>query len=221
MRAEKGVAGATLNLEAAYDACLRVGHNNLISLKDPVGPVRCEQNIRSAMEMVYLQQLHFEGRNLELIEFGEKWLRTLEGERDLMQMYMATKPELEVVRERVQPASNGKPWMSTGVGRLVDEQRKAQTWNLCEQLRESIRRANEVHAGEALVREANTLLAQIIARMKDLPADRCVLDPGGEGVKLLPQGTQRALYLTTGDPYLYRPDLGEADDAGEMNLPRE
>merc|ERR1711879_33098 len=39
--------------------------------------------------------------------------------------------------------------------------------------------------------------------MGDLPADRCVLDPLGEGIKLLPRGQQRAVWPITGEVYTY------------------
>jgi len=221
VEAERTAAEATIALHAASEACHRVGRSNLVSGREPLGPVRAEAGIRAAIAKVREQQLQMSGRNLELIEEGEQWLRTLEVERELLQMVEAARPDLETVGQRVKPLSNGAPWTSTRVGQTAGEAMKVSTWHRVEMLTESLKRAKEVGAGDALVKDASTLLAGIVARVKDLPADRCVLDPGGEGVKLLPQGTQRAVYLTTGDPYLYRPDAGTADDAGDLGLPRE
>ena len=47
------------------------------------------------------------------------------------------------------------------------------------------------HPKTTPVAQAEELLKALVARTHELPADRCVLDPDGSGVKLLPRGQHR------------------------------
>ena len=74
--------------------------------------------------------------------------------------------------------------------------------------------------------KAEALLASLVARTHELPSDRCVLDPDGEGrpflflwrtsscpsthagIKLLPKGHQRAVWPVTGTDSLFLQAFG-------------
>jgi hypothetical protein len=158
--------------------------------------------------------------NARLIEEGRKWAITLYSEIAIVEAIDEAEPCLNVdYHHLTRPPVAGTPWASTTVGHAMacDERRKV--WEKIEDLRDSVKNAERGGASHGLVEVAQELLAELVARTPELPADRCVLDPEGHGVKLLPKGRQRALWVHTGDSYMYEPDKVKASELNNFDLP--
>merc|ERR1719436_876769 len=91
---------------------------------------------------------------------------------------------------------------------------------MVEELREALKVAKEEGANLSLIENTAQLYHQLVAQKRELPAECCVLDPEGEGIKLLPMGTKRAVW-TTGEVYTYNVDTGAAGEVGDPLPPAE
>eukprot|EP00933_Yihiella_yeosuensis_P051202 TRINITY_DN49072_c0_g1_i1.p1 TRINITY_DN49072_c0_g1~~TRINITY_DN49072_c0_g1_i1.p1 ORF type:complete len:727 (+),score=81.12 TRINITY_DN49072_c0_g1_i1:43-2223(+) len=163
--------------------------------------------------------------NLEVaanIEAGERWMCVMEAEYALVKATEESKPELFRVgmRKMTESPNPGMPWQATTLGRLTESEDRKASWTQLERLAAALQAAKGTGASERLVRDAKNLYSELVARTRDLPSDRCVLDPEGEGIKLLPMGHQRAVWTTSGEAYMYNARNCEAGELDEMP-PRE
>lgn len=208
--------------QALEDACrfaFAKGRIHLVSVHfaSGPGPQREALNVENAVAQVRNRHLENDGDNAELIIEGLKWCNTLHMETDIVVAMEKAFPLLKLDFKSLTKAPvAGAPWAGTTVGHAVDCDKRREVWSQVEELSAAIKVAHEGGASHSLVEVANTLMSELIARTPELPADRCVLDPAGRGVKLLPRGRQRALWHHTGDSYLYKPDE-EKQGAGELN----
>lgn len=184
-------------------------------------PMREEEQLRVAIETVRLRSLEETGRNVDLLEKADRWLRTVDAERSLARATAAARPDLEVVGEtRLMAHLPGMPWTSSQTGMLVEGEARRQIWGRVERLAEALKEARTQNASSIQLMRSQELLSQLIARMPELPSDRCVLDPEGEGIRLLPMGKHRAILPTTGANYTYEPKAEHGDDVDDLP-PRE
>lgn len=221
IEAERLDNAAREGLEEAARAARQLGPNNLAAVPGAATP-REAAPLRQAIAAVRERNLHHEPNNAELIRFGEQWLRTLDAERALSAALQEARPALNVVGKRMTtPPVSGQPWQATTMGRAAEGEIQRAAWHKVELLREALKVARTEGAYTVLVKQASELLADLVARTPELPADRCVLDPEGDGLKLLPMGSQRAVWLETGDTYIYQPESKTAGALGEPLPARE
>eukprot|EP00438_Fugacium_kawagutii_P022773 Skav228478 [mRNA] locus=scaffold1092:12191:19188:- [translate_table: standard] len=93
-------------------------------------------------------------------------------------------------------------------------------WKHIEDLRAAVQAAKSQDISESHMHQAEELLAALVARTHELPADRCVLDPDGEGVKLLPKGHNRAVWPITGAE-ISTPSSTFTREMGDMSVPKD
>jgi len=207
--------------KAVFDLEQR-GFNNLC-VRASAPPPREEAPLREAIDRVRLRGLQDHDNNAQLIKSGERWLRTLEVERYLANSVESCQPVLRNLYEKAQwtgPAVAGTPWQCTNYGREMEGTYRTSAWKRTEELAEAIKAAKVEKASDQLLLEASKLLAQLVARTKELPSDRCVLDPEGEGIRLLPMGKQRAVWKYTGDVYMYEQQAEQGGNLGDAPPPR-
>eukprot|EP00929_Paragymnodinium_shiwhaense_P013145 TRINITY_DN121010_c0_g1_i1.p1 TRINITY_DN121010_c0_g1~~TRINITY_DN121010_c0_g1_i1.p1 ORF type:complete len:788 (+),score=131.69 TRINITY_DN121010_c0_g1_i1:68-2431(+) len=238
-------------LAKAVHDCEAAGTMNLVvNVHSP--PPRGEAPLLQAIEAVKARGLQYSMENTKLIARAEKWLRTLEVERKLVQVVHAVSPDLRAAANlrhthgpgpcfggwkgghqpsiakgvlkssldgplaHLPPETVGsRPWHTTGDGANSEGAVRAQQWANVEALTLTIKEAEEGGASRTLVQDAKKLWAGIVARTPALPADRCVLDPDGEGLKVLPPGQLRAVWSVTGDAYNYMID----GEVGGIDVP--
>ncbi|CAE7616163.1 MAP1D [Symbiodinium pilosum] len=95
-------------------------------------------------------------------------------------------------------------------------------WKHIEDLRAAVQAAKFQDISESHMKEAQALLAALVARTHELPSDRCVLDPDGKGIKLLPKGQQRAVWHITGDAYTFEQGSSQGGDMGvDISPPKD
>lgn len=143
---------------------------------------------------------------------GERWLRIVDAERTIVGVIAGVRPDLRDGGRGFyseNPLAGAKPWRTTFEGRILEGSVKVNRWERIESLAEAIRVAKESSASDGLVAEAQGVYAELVARTRELPADRCVIDPAGNGVKLLPRGERRAIYGRTGEVYTYEAGAAE------------
>jgi hypothetical protein len=208
-------------MEALADACREAfsyGRIHLVSVHfaSGMGPRKQAANIRAAVADVRARGLQEEGNNPELIEEGLKWCDILSYEIGIVEALEKAFPSLTVdFSHLTTPPVAGAPWKGTTVGHAVDCDERRKVWKTIEELMTAIKIAENGGASTGLTESGHELLNTLIARTPELPADRCVLDPEGKGVRVLPEGRQRGLWRHTGEAYLYAPD--KANSATEVN----
>eukprot|EP00418_Pyrodinium_bahamense_P082561 CAMPEP_0179064518 /NCGR_PEP_ID=MMETSP0796-20121207/27989_1 /TAXON_ID=73915 /ORGANISM="Pyrodinium bahamense, Strain pbaha01" /LENGTH=393 /DNA_ID=CAMNT_0020761467 /DNA_START=956 /DNA_END=2138 /DNA_ORIENTATION=+ len=221
VEAERADRAACAALGTAVRAAEQHGPNNTGAVPGS-SALREEVPLRRAIAAVRERGLQDSGRNAELISRGERWLGTLEAERSLLAATEAARPLLQVVGQRMtMPPLPGAPWQATAACRREEGEIQRAAWQKVELLGKALQAARAEGASDVLLRQAAELLAQLVARTPELPADRCVLDPEGDGLRLLPMGMQRAVWLQTGDPYLFSPESKSVGELGESLPPRE
>jgi len=203
-------------LEAAVKGAFLRGSNGFV-LRPNLPPPPQEAPLLEAIRVVSLKGLQRRGKCPELLERGERWLKTVEAERRLVRVIDDVQPDLrrtaytkDIVSAMRQPGTG--PWVATGTFEKTEGDLKDELWANVERLTESARQGQEDGANHELIRQATELRAALVARTKELPADRCVLDPDGEGLKLLPVGSRRALWPSTGEAYTFHVASDLADD---------
>jgi hypothetical protein len=224
-------------LKKAVQLAYSMGSCHLIvSANSP--PPRQEKLLRETMD-------YFKGRagallyteeSNELMRRAEQWLTTLAAERKILRVIEDVRPDLRTAANpsftkpkpqkqpwewtndvEIPPFDYPGPWLSTLNGQTCEGVVKDQLWYRIESLTDAIKVARADGASEALCVQAATVRQGLVARTKELPADRVVLDPEGEGLKLLPPGTQRAISGMTGDAYSYMVNF--PNEVGQFELP--
>jgi len=215
----KADAAAGKALEDACRAAFAQGRASLVSVHwaTGFGPRKEAAAVRHAVMVVRARGLEEEEENARLIEEGENWCDNLEREINLIEAMEMAFPSLTVdFRNLTKPPLPGAPWAGTTVGHTIDCDKRREVWGQIEELNQAIKIATDGGVSDGMLGQGRQLLHELVARTPELPADRCVLDPGGKGVKVLPKGTQRALWYHTGDSYLYEPET-ERKDGNELN----
>jgi hypothetical protein len=211
--------------EALEEACrnaFKFGRSHLVSVhfSQGYGPTAEAAAIKQAISEVRSRGLKDVGNNAELLEQGETFCQTLEMETMLVETMEEAFPVLEIDwRSISQPPVPGKPWKATTVGLADLAGKRNEAWKKVEDVNVAIKTAREGGASHGLVEEAQRLVQNMIARTTELPADRCVLDPDGQGVRLLPKGKQRAVWVHTGETYMYDSQTHEAGELEDFELP--
>lgn len=219
---ERADLACNQGLENAISAINQRGPRGLCLTVGDSGPVE-EAPLRMAMRSIRERKLDGEGKNAQYLAKGEKWLATLAAERALVAAAHTARPELDVIgKTMTQSPLVGAPWLTTTVGRTVEGEIQRASWQKIEHLTEVIRVAASTDASDMLVKQALELRSALIARTPELPSDRCVLDPEGEGIKLLPMGKQRAVWTfsNSGDTYVYDSQTRQAAPLEEPPPPR-
>mmetsp|Transcript_40207 Transcript_40207/g.63840 ORF Transcript_40207/g.63840 Transcript_40207/m.63840 type:complete len:740 (+) Transcript_40207:74-2293(+) len=214
-------AAACESLESACQAAFRFGRSHLVNVhfSQGYGPVEEARALEQAISVVYDRHLQDVGRNRQLLEDGDIFIKTFKNETMLVNSMEKAFPILEIDWRSLAAAPvPGKPWKGTTVGNMALCSQRNAAWKIIEDLTTDIKTAREGHASHGLVSEAQKLVADLVARTPELPADRCVLDPEGHGVKLLPQGKQRALWIHTGETYMYDSSTQEAGELEDFDL---
>jgi hypothetical protein len=188
---------ATTELDQAVRSAYNLGKQHIVtSSKQPDPPEKLALIVKLAA---------FKARGLDrrasyeiqnMIEMGETWLSIVDAERKLVRFIETGKSDLK---------------------RRVEEEdfRIEYQWDRIEELAQAIKRGKLEKASPSLVHDANEIFTHLVARCRELPADRVVLDPAGEGVRILPIGNQRAIWPTTGECYTY----GTGSDQFQRNNP--
>mmetsp|Transcript_91184 Transcript_91184/g.199727 ORF Transcript_91184/g.199727 Transcript_91184/m.199727 type:complete len:748 (-) Transcript_91184:49-2292(-) len=221
IRQERLDLEANAGLKKAVEAAYLRGRRSLCT-HWPCPALLEEETLLSAMETVKTRSLDLHGENPILFTRAKSWLVTLRAERDLSRAVHEAEPCLKTVGAwKNIPAPPGVPWLSTMGGQQQEGQVRSEAWGKVEALSVAIRTAKESGAEEPLIKSSSILLAELIARQRELPQDRCVLDPDGEGIKLLPQGHVRALKGDTGQSYLYHEETRVAGEVDEPPPPKE
>jgi hypothetical protein len=208
-------------IQALQDACknaFRCGRIHLVSMHFSTGPGPQQEavDVERAVADVRAKGLQNEGDNARLIEEGVAWTTLLHNETRIVSACQRAFPLLEVDYQNLSRSPvPGAPWAGTVIGHQIDNEKRRDIWRQVEELTQAIKMSSTGGASQGLIDEANKLIANVIARTPELPADRCILDPEGHGVKLLPKGRQRAIWQHTGEAYLYDPDSNEA--GAELN----
>jgi len=216
IEAERLDRQACEGLRAAVDAAYQRGFRGLCSY-DGAPPPAEEEALLEAMATVRVRGLESKSGNGQLLVRGERWLRTLRAERHLMRVAADLRPIV---------ADLGVHGLG-GIGGTTLIEQKAQAglmslaWAKVENLTVAIKEAKLAGAQESLVSKEEALLAEAVARVPELPNDRVILDPEGEGLKLLPRGHKRAVDKASGSVYYYNSQTGEAGNVGDDPPPRE
>lgn len=198
-------AAACEALDGAVVAAYRHGkcHLVLVGFSGGPGPLKEAAGLREAMSHVRARGLDLKGENPNLINRAEQWLRVLENERMLVATMDEVAPDLtkNFRQEDFERPHSGKPRLTlmNTIGKIGEAKARHDAWSHIEDLTEAIRTAKAGGASEGLLHEAGEMLSQLVANTPELPADRCVLDPDGNGVKLLPKGKNRVMWVHTGD----------------------
>lgn len=210
-------------LELAVQSAYNKGANHIISCSTAPEPVQ-RQAIEEAIQNIEREHLdrcgdHVE-KNCELIKKGRAWCRMIDAERALAVVVEKARPNMEtagLVRHTKKPEIGGisakGPWHTTLKGQESEGAVKTAIWANVENLTAAIKESEAQGASPHLIKDAGDLLSGIIARTRELPADRCVLDPTGQGLRLLPPGRHRAIQPSTGDAYVYQRGSLQGDDA--------
>jgi hypothetical protein len=215
-------AAACEELENACKSAFAYGRTGLVSVHFSLGygPVKEARALEEAISLIYDRHLQDVGRNRQLLQEGDAFVKTFNSETLLVNAMEKAFPILEVDwKSLAAPPVPGKPWKATTIGNVALQAQRNEAWKTMEDLKSSIRTAQAGGASTGLCEEGKKLVANLIARTPELPADRCVLDPEGHGVKLLPQGTQRGMWNHTGEMYLYNPETQEAGELENFELP--
>jgi len=202
---------ASTALAAAVSAAYNRGFSGFCAY-DGCPPPAEEEPLAQALAVVRERGLENEGGNAVLVERSDSWLRVLRSERMLMKVAAETRPALAIVGKRGTMMRSGEPWLTTLQGQRFEGDLQETSWAKVERLTVAIKEAKAAGAQDGLVKKEARFLAELVARVPELPADRCVLDPEGEGLKLLPKGHQRAIQTKFGDPYTYQTENREASD---------
>jgi len=206
-------------LEEATLTAFALGRASLVSVHwaTGYGPQRESATIREAVAGVRARGLQDSGDNARLIEEGEHWCNNLYMETSIVESMEEAFPLLTVDFKSFNKAPiPGAPWAGTTVGHAISCDKHRELWGHIEVLQQALKIAVDGGVSAGLIDQGKELVQKLIARTPELPADRCVLDPAGKGVKLLPRGKQRALWYHTGDTYLYEPDK-EGKKGAELN----
>eukprot|EP00931_Biecheleriopsis_adriatica_P048029 TRINITY_DN27736_c0_g1_i1.p1 TRINITY_DN27736_c0_g1~~TRINITY_DN27736_c0_g1_i1.p1 ORF type:complete len:719 (+),score=94.39 TRINITY_DN27736_c0_g1_i1:54-2210(+) len=221
MEAERLDAEACAHLEAAWNAALMKGVKHLVHYAGQAEPPQATP-LRAAMTKVRARGLSETGKNQEYLQNGDKWLATLEVETMLINTTEEAKPDLRWTAQSrlTDPPIVGKPWAATTMCKIAEGEVRREGWKHIEELRQAIQMAGKMEISPALLEQAKAVLKELIARTPELPSDRCVLDPEGEGIKLLPKGQTRAIWSLTGDAYTYDQQSRQADELDAPLPPR-
>jgi len=211
-------------LADAWDIATLKGMRHLVSKAGDPDPVQAKL-LKDAIRIATSRGLQARLNLVEdLVQKGEKWLSTLEAEKDLLRAVEEARPDLRWAAQvrLTQPPVLGKPWHATTQSKAAELEVRKAGWTHIEDLRAAVQAAKSQDISESHMSQAEELLAALIARTHELPADRCVLDPDGEGVKLLPKGQHRAVWPITGDSYTFNAGSKIGGEMGvDMSVPRE
>jgi hypothetical protein len=178
-------ARATLELEDAVRDAYFLGTQHLITSTRQPDPDEKQVLI---MKLKAFQDRGLERRGgqvaLEIVHRAQTWINILDAERALVRYIEIGNADL--------------------IKRVTEEDFRIEyQWDRVEDLAVAIKVGRAEKASPSLVATAQELFVNLVARCKELPADRTVLDPSGEGVRILPAGNQRAIWATTGENYTY------------------
>ncbi|CAE7322232.1 MAP1D [Symbiodinium necroappetens] len=207
-------------LEDAWDIVSLKGMRHLVGRANDPDPFQAKL-LRDAISIARSRGLQVRAGVADVLQKGEKWLSTLEAERELLRAVEEARPDLRwaaQVRLTEAPVV-GKPWIATTMFKMAESEVRSGGWKHIEDLRAAVQVAESRDISESHMKEAQALLAALVARTHELPSDRCVLDPDGEGIKLLPKGHQRAVWPITGDTYTYEQGSSQGGDMGVDILP--
>mmetsp|Transcript_8000 Transcript_8000/g.14548 ORF Transcript_8000/g.14548 Transcript_8000/m.14548 type:complete len:714 (+) Transcript_8000:40-2181(+) len=210
-------------LDDAWDIATLKGMRHLISNANDPDPFQAKL-LRDAISIARARGLQARDHVADLLQKSEQWLGTLEAERELLRAVEEARPDLRWAAQvrLTQPPVLGKPWVATTMCRLAESEVRNVGWRHIEDLRAAIQVAEVKDISEAHMKDAQALLASLVARTHELPSDRCVLDPDGEGIKLLPKGQKRAVWPVTGDAYTFEHGASRGGDMGvDSSPPRE
>ncbi|CAJ1372937.1 unnamed protein product [Effrenium voratum] len=207
-------------LEDAWDIATLKGMRHLVNTARDPDPFQAKL-LRDAISIARARGLQARSHVAGLLQKGERWLNTLEAEKELLQAIEDARPDLRWVAQTrlTQPPILGKPWHATTLSKVAEGEVRKTGWKHIEDLRAAVQVAKSQDISESHMNEAERLLASLVARTHELPADRCVLDPDGEGVKLLPKGQHRAVWHITGDSYTFNEGANMGGDMGVDVLP--
>jgi len=209
-------------LEDAWTAAILRGSRHLVRFAGQDEPPEAAR-LRHATALVRSRGLEGKGKNMEYIQNAEKWLGVLDAEYLLVNATEEARPDLRWTAQtrNTQAPVKTVPWHATTMGRIAEGEVRKEGWKHIEELRSAIQEASQHDISEVILYQARQLLTELIARTPELPADRCVLDPEGEGIKLLPKGQHRAVWTLSGDAYNYDSTVHIAGNLGEDSPPKE
>lgn len=200
--------------------------------------------LQKAIAKIGERGLQKRGKNPAFLLRGDQWLRSIHAERNLLRVAAEAKPLYGNLSEqetrppaeghlphfisyfspseatRKGPQREGRPWLATSIGKAAEDQAQRSKFDKVEELGEALKVAKAEGANKHWVEKTELLYSTLIAQVHELPSERCVLDPEGDGVKLLPVGTNRAVWVT-GEVYTFNAETGEADELGEPPPPSE
>lgn len=212
IEAEKADLAVNTEMQVAWEAAEMKGLRFLAPAPGEPPPV-AEGLLKAAIAHVRARGLQDRGPNPSLIKRGETWLQTLKTECRLVAAMEDAKIELERQQRRTAVAVTTTTWMLGNVeATRVQGEVRTEGWHRLESLTEAIKESRLGGASDTLISRAEDVVQQIVARTPELPADRCVLCPDGEGIKLLPKGQKRAVWPVDGASYHYDSQTHQAGD---------
>lgn len=215
---------AISSLADAWDLATLKGMRHLVSKVDDPDPIQARL-LKDAIRIATSRGLQARVDLVEdLVQKGEKWLSTLEAEKDLLRAVEDARPDLRWAAQvrLTNPPVLGKPWHATTQSRAAETEVRKAGWRHIEDLRAAVQAAKSQDISESHMKQAEELLTALVARTHELPADRCVLDPDGEGVKLLPKGQHRAVWPITGDSYTFNEGSKVGGEMGmDTSVPKD
>lgn len=214
---------AVAALGDAWDLATLKGMRHLIDAHGDPDPLQAKL-LRDAIRIARARGLQARNPVADLLEKGERWLSTLEAEKELLKAVEEARPDLRWASQvrLTQPPVLGKPWHATTQSKAAEAQVRRTGWTHIEGLRAAVQAARGRDISESHMNEAEVLLQALVARTHELPADRCVLDPDGFGVKLLPRGQHRAVWPVTGDSYTFNEGAKFGGEMGvDVSAPKE
>lgn len=178
-------AAAKAALEAAMKAVEEGSMRRVASAEGSVGQSDIEVELEDALNMVKERGLHL-GALSDLAQRAEGFLAAREAERRLSRAEDVARTE--ILNIGYLPATN-----------KLDEGASSRHWDVVERLRAQLEEAQEAKASDAQRMKSAKVLEELVAKAPQLPVDKCVLDPRGEGIKLLPPDQTATFDRYTGE----------------------
>jgi len=176
--------------------------------------------LEDALSEVRKRNLEGKPKMVPLVRQGDRWLHVRRVERALDKACNRAEKDLpHAGKQLTLPASLGGHGFASQDGQDNEEYLRQRVWDRIEALRDALRSARAEGAADLILARGDKLVEMLLARTVELPAECCVLDPDGNGVKILPNGRKRATWDFTGDPYTYM-ESGQADALGD-DMPTE
>lgn len=195
------------------------------NIVQPRAPAPKEETaLRTAVQVIEERKLTMRGKVPDFLRRADAWIRAVDAERYLLIEEERLRPLYGHMNDKgyhseVAPVI-GLPWKVTLHGINEENEKRRAKFDEVEKLGEAIKGAAAAGANENMLAQVSELYRHLVAQIHELPSERCVLDPEGEGIKLLPLGTNRAVWVT-GEVYCFKPETGEADELGEPPPPAE